>query len=251
MIKQTYVTVALAIVVFSLLAGSGETAPSFSCEGDLSGTERLVCANGALSSEDLMLSATYRHALEMAAILPIDKVKVQQEQREWLKSRPRLCQVPPNTEQSGEVGIFNATVCLWDLYRNRRAQLNKVMNDADREFRHLAAEPPEQSSIESITDAGRLAEIAQHFQSAGLDRFFGKTNPRIESCDGAIGYVVQGSGRDSSFAAHCRVRVHEADLHVLMCDDDMVGKFAIQLSPESPTREDVARFVKADCPPGG
>jgi len=126
-----------------------------------------------------------------------------------------------------------------------------MVDDADRQSRHLPAEAPAPESVEDISDAQRLEAIIKDFQTQGLERFWGGSNPRIESCGDTLGYVVQGLGRDSSFAAHCQVRIGETTIQVIMCDDDMVGKFAIRPSSETPSREDVVHFVKAACPPGG
>jgi uncharacterized protein YecT (DUF1311 family) len=205
----------LTILGFVLCPNHGRAAPSFNCGGVLSGTEQLVCANDVLSSADVMLSATYRHVLELTTTLPINKPQLQQEQREWLKSRSRLCSVPPDAEPGDEIGKFNAMVCLWDLYRRRTAELSALT---------LAAAPSYRSSTIEITDAAHLDKIRNHFQHDDLDRFFRKSGPRIESCDGAIELVVEGMGRDSSYGAHCRINVHETSVHVLMCDPGSIRR---------------------------
>lgn len=239
----------LPILAIATPTTNGRAAePSFKCVGSLSGVERLICGSDTLSSADLTLAATYKRIFELPDTLPIDKGKIQREEREWLRSRAGVCMIPQQTIPADEPGRFTAIICLSDLYRNRTNDLWTAIEEADRQARQIPAPPP---APDHITDPPSLRDIAEDFRTQGLDRLLPQGHAKIESCDGAIGYIVEGPGHDSSFAAHCRIRVEQTSIDVIMCDDEMVGKFAIRPSSINPPREDVVNFVKAACPPGG
>lgn len=73
----------------------------------------------------------------------------------------------------------------------------------------------------------------------------------LQECHSMINYVQEMlSGRDSSWGAFCTVKTGSIAKIFMVCDDWLVGKFALEPSDRSePVRS--AKFVQEKCPPGG
>jgi len=245
-------TIVCAMIVgMAFLMVRANAAPSFDCKAATSAVEFLICGNDALSNDDVMVSATYKRAIELSAKLPIDSGKLLKDQREWLGSRSRFCSVPGKKVPDQDVAKFKAVICLSGLYKDREAAIDRSIEDGDRQFRHLEPDPADVISTSDIAEGEELQKMPQVFQTNGLHYFFHTPEVSIDSCDDAMDLVVQGPGHDSSFGAHCKVRVGEQPVDVLMCSDYMIGKFGIQLSDGAPTRESMAQFIVRSCRPGG
>lgn len=73
---------------------------------------------------------------------------------------------------------------------------------------------------------------------------------KIDRCELIVAYFDDlGSGRDSSYGADCAVTSAKGSESLVMCDDWMVGKFT--LAPGAMTRDELGRFIRNNCPPGG
>lgn len=73
---------------------------------------------------------------------------------------------------------------------------------------------------------------------------------RIRACAIAIEYTRDGI-RDFSRGAVCDVFIGNTKTQLLMCDDDMVGKFTIKGGGFAIARDEVVNFTRLNCPPGG
>jgi uncharacterized protein YecT (DUF1311 family) len=232
----------VVVVAFFTAPCRLKAAPSFDCKAAATAVEFLICENQWLSRQDFELSVTCERLVELSASQPIDKEKLLQEQRQWLRSRPKICSVPGKTVPADESKKFEATVCLADLYKIREIALDQMM------FRQ--ADAPDLFSTTDIVRREELKKVTGDFQNSLMSLFEVKASKAV-SCDNAIDLVAQGPGRDSSYGAHCKVHLNATTVNLLMCNDRMVGKFAIKLSSASPPRDEIVEFVHSVCPPGG
>lgn len=76
--------------------------PSFSCRGRLSPTERRICDNGEIASQDFQMADTYRQLIEEG------DEGLKADQKQWIARRNRC-------------GISD--LCLSDIYRDRVSEL--------------------------------------------------------------------------------------------------------------------------------
>jgi hypothetical protein len=109
---------------------------------------------------------------------------------------------------------------------------------------------PSSATVVDITDPKQTHRITADFQrrltELGSDR-------TVTSCDPLIQYygpVTNTPRRASSFGAACVLSGKERPIHVVMCDDFMIGKFSLG-PPGSANKERLIRFTKDNCPPGG
>jgi hypothetical protein len=104
----------------------------------------------------------------------------------------------------------------------------------------------DESDFTDVTDPKHLSYIIGHFQHQ-LSRL--NVHSNITNCDHVI-EVSSSIGHDYSFGGSCAISNGGESPRVLMCDDNMVGKFTVRGS-DAHTRKEVARFIQSSCPPGG
>lgn len=75
-------------------------------------------------------------------------------------------------------------------------------------------------------------------------------NSGIVRCDHVMELTEQIGGHDYSYGASCIISNGNHQRSVLLCNDNLVGKFTLGGS-DSRTAEGVGRFIKNNCPPGG
>ena len=100
--------------------------------------------------------------------------------------------------------------------------------------------------IRYVTDRKQINYVVDQFR--GQLRRLG-SNAGVIACNN-VTELTEGGIKDFSFGAVCTVQNGNNRLTVLMCDDSLAGKFTWGESG-SLTREDVVRFIKRNCPPGG
>src|SRR5689334_1271982 len=66
----------------AMLAAPASAAPSFSCTGQLSQTETVICSDAELSDLDAAMAAAYERVL--AAVSPAQADGIRNAQREWV-----------------------------------------------------------------------------------------------------------------------------------------------------------------------
>ena len=106
---------------------------------------------------------------------------------------------------------------------------------------------PSTISITDVTDRTHISYIVSHFQHQ-LSRLHFDSS--IIACDHVVELREASVGRDYSYGANCTVGNGSQQLSVLMCNDNLVGKFTLGESG-SRTREGIGRFIQNNCPPGG
>lgn len=100
--------------------------------------------------------------------------------------------------------------------------------------------------IRYVNDLKQINHVVNQFrgQLRRLD-----SNASVIACSNVTELTEEGI-KGFSFGAVCTVQNGNNRLNVLMCDNSLVGKFTWGESG-SLTREDVIRFIKRNCPPGG
>jgi len=104
------------------------------------------------------------------------------------------------------------------------------------------------ASVTDIADPEQISHVIGTFQQQlrklGFDR-------AVISCEHLVKYVdTTIGGHDYSFGGACTLSKGDLQAHILMCDDNLVGKFTLGGS-DTPDKTGVVRFIRNNCPPGG
>jgi hypothetical protein len=113
----------------------------------------------------------------------------------------------------------------------------------------VAASPtvsPSGRIVFEIHDAGLVAEITGSLQTDLVRLGF---SGRVQACSHAVHLLDGRPDGDHFFGAICSLDHGGRHTQVMMCDDRMVGHFALVLTFAG-TREDVVRFTDANCAGG-
>lgn len=192
-----------------LLAGAFLTnhaeAASFDCRKASTATEKLICADGNLSSLDEKLQKTYQAAL--TAVAPSDKKELIAEQRNWIRYTRDIC---------------SDAACLGKVYAARIDLLSKtegrIINEAECSI-------PEGKSCRSVLyyrdPSYRIASFNKTLAS-------NKRSARVIGCDRLIDLPVGFANSNDSYGGYCTVIDGATRSRVMICNDDMLGHFAIQ-----------------------
>ena len=106
---------------------------------------------------------------------------------------------------------------------------------------------PASVRLDVVSLPDQKAKIIASLQE-GLDQI--GFEAKIDQCELIVTYVDDvGSGRDSSYGADCAVKSVKGTQSLVMCDDWLVGKFT--LAPGMMRRDQLGRFIRNNCPPGG
>jgi hypothetical protein len=103
------------------------------------------------------------------------------------------------------------------------------------------------AQITDVIDKTQIGHILDNFQHQ-LSRI--GSDSRIVACDHILELREANMGRDYSYGASCTISNGRQQMNVLMCDDNMIGKFTLG-GADSRTREGIGRFIRNNCPPGG
>jgi hypothetical protein len=102
-----------------------------------------------------------------------------------------------------------------------------------------------------------FADISTDSQIARINNIFEKTlqslNPDavVHKCQYHTRFFGYSSyGRDTSYGAVCDVTINGTNRTLFMCNDEMIGKFAIQMSGAI-SKSWIRNFIEKTCPPGG
>ena len=102
--------------------------------------------------------------------------------------------------------------------------------------------------VSSVSSPERRKEIITALES-GL-RHIG-SSAKVERCDSIMEFVQQEpSGKDSSWAAVCRVSIGAVTHSLLACNDELVGKFTVTENVITSATA-IEQFIAVNCPPGG
>ncbi len=108
---------------------------------------------------------------------------------------------------------------------------------------------------ESEEDDGAISDVNDPKSIELADAMFRNTismannSANILSCQLRVRYRVMGS-RGNGFGAICLVDLNGRQSNMLVCNENMVGAPTIKLGGFAITRNDVRKFVRANCEPG-
>ncbi|MFC4765456.1 lysozyme inhibitor LprI family protein [Dyella koreensis] len=215
----------IAILLTASLLANQSMAASFDCKKAASATEKMICADGSLSSLDDKLQKGYQTALD--AVKPSVKQKLVTEQRNWIKYVRDIC-----TDVS----------CLSKAYLARIDLLSKtegyIVNDSECSI-------PDGTSCRSVLyyrDPGyRVASFNKSLAS-------NKRSARVIGCDRLIDLPVGYANSNDSFGGYCTILDGSTRSRVMICDDDMIGHFAMQSFKENEdTDQNLIDFTNEHC----
>jgi hypothetical protein len=106
------------------------------------------------------------------------------------------------------------------------------------------------AKVANVNEPKQINQIIHNFQQRLVEL---GSDKQVTACDNLIyyyGQVSHTSRRAVSFGGVCVLSNKGRPLHVMMCNDYMIGKFTLG-GTDRHTREGVSRFIKNNCPPGG
>lgn len=215
----------IAILLMASLMANQVIAASFDCKKAVSTIEKMICADSSLSSLDDKLQKGYQTAL--GAVKPSVKQKLVTEQRNWIKYVRDIC-----TDVS----------CLSKAYAARIDLLAKtegyIVNDSECSI-------PDGTSCRSVLyyrDPGyRVASFNNSLAS-------NKRSARVIGCDRLIDLPVGYANSNDSFGGYCTILDGSIRSRVMICDDDMIGHFAMQSIKENEdTDQKLIEFTNEHC----
>lgn len=207
-----------------LVASPAGFAASFDCAKAATPTEKTICADSALSSLDTKLQQAYKEATAAAA--PSSKPTLLTEQRHWNRYVRDVC-----TEGA----------CLTQAYNARIAVLSsndKYIADTSK------CEIPEGKSCRSVITMRDTGARVESFNKSLSDS---KKPGRILGCDKLID-LPAGGGSDGnhSYGGFCTLQSGTTRQRVRVCNDEMVGHFAIEPSTDE-SASGLRDFTNSQC----
>jgi len=112
--KKTIFAVAV-LILLNAVGHARAVEPSFDCAKASNRVEREICRSDKLARQDLKLSRLYNNVMDK--LTDDVKAETKAEQRAWLKSRNKECNLYGN----------KAEQCLMELYRERNTELSAMM----------------------------------------------------------------------------------------------------------------------------
>jgi uncharacterized protein len=199
------------------------SAASFDCAKASTQIERQVCANPQLSDLDGKLADAYKGALS-AAEGP-SKSDLQLEQRHWIAYVRNVC---------------DSDACLSNAYVERTKLLARnertIINEANCEI------PDGKSCRSVVTYRDTSARMKSFNQSLRTNHSPGS----VIGCSRLIDLPVGFRGSNHSFGGFCTLQTEEGRKNVKICNDDMVGRFAIE-PVSSGTDAELRDFTNERC----
>jgi uncharacterized protein len=200
MTKTILFTALLAIAVVPRAFGA-----SFDCSKATNLTEMLICKDHETSSLDEQLQHTYQTALTTAA--PSSKNALIKEQRNWIAYTRNVCE---------------DEACLRQAYSSR---INLLATNQKYILNPSACSIPDGSSCRSV--------VSYRDPNARIDSFnrslaAQKKNGKIIGCSKLIDLPVGNAGSNDSFGGICIWQDGTKRTQVEICNDDMIGHFAVR-----------------------
>jgi uncharacterized protein len=208
-------------------------AASFDCGKAASPTEKLICSDAETSALDDKLQQAYKTAL--AATDAPGKKALAKEQRNWIKYTRGICQ---------------DISCLRQGYTNRIAMLSRDEKYVDNDKSSCVKPGGNQDDIHGCgfyveTYRDPTVRIESFNQSLAHE----KQNGRVIGCGRLIGMYVGGMTRgNQNFGGLCVLQDGTQRQNVMICNDDMIGNFQMQLArPQERTDKLLIDFTYAHC----
>jgi uncharacterized protein YecT (DUF1311 family) len=189
----------------SLFLSAHVFAAGFDCTKATTATEQRVCTNPALSDLDAKLATTYKAAIGAAD--DQSKRDLQLEQRHWITFVRNVC---------------DDDACLSLEYGKRIALLGQnqrvIVNES-------SCEIPEGKSCRSVViyrdPSYRITSFNQSLKA-------NHTAGSIIGCNRLIDLPVGFRGSNHTFGGYCTLQSGEGRKRVKVCNDDMIGHFALE-----------------------
>ncbi|WP_303048756.1 lysozyme inhibitor LprI family protein [Luteibacter sp. 22Crub2.1] len=206
-----------------LFSGAPAFAASFDCSKASSQAERLVCSDPGLSAIDARMSDAYKSALNAAE--EASKPRLLVEQRHWIRYVRDVCETSD---------------CLQAAY-TRRIEL--LSSNSRVIFNHAACDIPEGGSCRSVvTYRDSAARIDSFNQSLKKRRSAGV----IVGCDRLVDLPVGLKDSNHTFGAFCVWQSRSERRRVMICNDDMNGRFAME-AVGAGSDEELRKFTDTQC----
>lgn len=213
------------LLLLACLLADTACAASFDCAKASSDTEKLICAKPALSSLDDQLQAAYRKA--SGTVADNNKDMLLKEQRNWIRYARNAC-----TDEA----------CLSRVYRER---IDLLQHTGKYIANKASCDIPDSGSCRSV--------IAYRDPSLRIDSFnkslaAAKPGTRVVGCYKLIDLPAGTAHGNHSFGGICRIDGGWLHGDVLICNDDMVGRFAMDhVEPDAATDEVLIDYVNTKC----
>jgi uncharacterized protein len=198
-------------------------AASFDCAKASTPTEKTICADSVLSSLDTRLQQAYKDA--MAAAAPSSKPTLVTEQRHWNRYVRDVC---------------TDGTCLTRAYEARIAMLStndKYIADTSK------CDIPEGKSCRSVITMRDTGARVDAFNKSLAEN---KKPGRVLGCDRLIDLPSGTSGGNHSYGALCTLQAGSARQRVRICNDEMVGHFALEPSTDDSAKA-LLEFTNRQC----
>lgn len=195
-------------LIFFLLAfpfASDVAAASFDCAKAKGSIETLVCQNPGLSKLDDQLATTYKAAL--AAVAPSSRQALLKEERNWASYARDICQDAACLEQA-----YSARIEV--LARNEKYIVDTTSCDI-----------PDGSSCRSVVFSRDPNSRIESFNQSLSEQ---KRSGKIIGCRKLIDLPVGTANGNDSFGGYCVLEDQARRTDVRICNDEMVGHFAIE-----------------------
>lgn len=221
------IAVGAASLTILLLAAAmpAASAAGFDCGKATSAVEKRICADPILSGLDGRLAEAYRAAL--AATDDYGRKALGTEQRDWVAHARNICE---------------DDFCLRQAYTDRIAVLSRnEKHIIDRTEGVTLGSDGNRSVVHYRNPNARIGSFNKSLAAA-------KTPGTILGCSALIDLPVGTASGNDSFGGLCTLAADGKRSEVQICDDDMVGHFAMQ--PADPARRTDAaliEFTNANC----
>lgn len=218
--KSLFWPVLLAWVVLPTAAFGA----SFHCAKAGTPVEKAVCDDKLLSRLDSELGAAYRNA--RAAVAPSSKNALIKEQQHWVRYVRDPC---PDR------------ACLVETYKDRIAILRrneKYLVDK------ASCELPEGHSCRSVV---RYRDPAARIDSFNRSLAASGNAGQIIGCTRLIDLPVGIASGNHSFGGLCTLEDEAGPSKVMICNDNLVGRVAVQKVGEQATGQDLIGFTNSHC----
>lgn len=217
------------LVIFIILLFSENPiafSASFDCAKASGATETLVCKSSELSALDDALQSTYKAAL--AAVAPSNKLALVKEQRDWIKYTRDICQDAACLKQA-----YTARIDM--LARNEKYIVDKTSCET----------PSNQTSCVNVVSYRDTAIRIDSFNRSLVQH---KKSGKIIGCSRLVNLPVGHAGSNNSFGGICTLQQGEQRKQVAICNDDMVGHFAMQPAmPQDGSETHLVDFTHDRC----
>ncbi|WDS35817.1 lysozyme inhibitor LprI family protein [Pseudoxanthomonas sp.] len=206
-------------------ATEGPQRASFDCGKAKAAAERLICSDPEVSGLDGRLAVAYTAA--SIAVEPSSKPQLREEQRRWIQYTRDLCA---------------DVVCLKQVYLDRIGILSR--ND------NILVNPV---ACQTVADADACVDVVTYRDpNVRIDAFNqllreNDHEGKIIGCRTLIDLPAGTANGNHSFGADCTLETQSTRTAVKLCNDEMVGNFAIEPIEGDENTRTLVQFTRDRC----